>query len=299
MRKLLVLALAVASPAFAQEPDWSKIQIRATKVAGSVYMLEGTGGFAGGNIGALVGPDGILIVDDQFAPLAPKIQAALKTVSDKPVRFVLNTHYHGDHTDGNTVFGTGSTVIAHDNTRKRMAGPGWKREGGAAPPAALPVITFDDELEVHVNGEDIKAVHIPSGHTDTDVVVWFTKSNVVHMGDDFFSGMFPFIDVEHGGSIKGYIAAVEKVLAEVSADAKIIPGHGPVSTPADLRAFLAMLKETSGIVEAGIRAGKSLDDLKKAKALAKFDTWATGFLKTDDYLEELYKGLGPAPSTRK
>src|SRR5262249_39013197 len=156
----------------------------------------------------------------------------------------------------------------------------------------LPVITFDDELEVHVNGEDIKAVHVPSGHTDTDVVVWFTKSNVVHMGDDYFNGLYPFIDVEHGGSIKGYVAAFEKVLATVAPDGKIIPGTGPLSSVADLRAFHAMLQESVAVVEAGIKSGKSLDDLKKAKPLAKFDKqWGGGFLKTDDFVEELYKGL--------
>ncbi len=293
MRKICVLALTllpVVARAQDKEPDWSKIEIKAVKVAGNVYMLEGTGPeFSGGNIGVSVGPDGILLVDDKFVPLAPKIQAALRSVSDKPVRFVLNTHYHGDHTSGNAAFGTSSTIIAHENTRKRLLSP---RDGKPVPAAALPVITFEDKLQVHINGEDIRAIHFPAGHTDTDVVVFFTKSNVVHMGDDFFNGMYPFIDEDGGGTVRGYIANIAKLVETIPADARIIPGHGPISSPKELRAFLGMLQETSAIVEAGIKAGKTADQLKKEKALAKYDaTWGKGFMKTDDYIDELYRDL--------
>ncbi|TMQ10608.1 MAG: MBL fold metallo-hydrolase [Deltaproteobacteria bacterium] len=287
---LAVMALPIVALAQGKQ-DFSKVQVKATKVAGQVYVIEDvTPEFSGGNIGVSVGADGIALIDDKFAPLANKIEAALKTISDKPVRFVINTHYHGDHTDGNIVFGQKSTIIAHENTRKRMlAGAG--KDQPPAPPAALPVITFEDKLSVHINGEEVRAIHFPSGHTDTDVVIFFTKSNVVHMGDDFFNGIFPFIDVDGGGSVKGLIANLQKLLEQIPADAKIIPGHGAVATAKELRAFLTMLKETSAIVEAGIKAKKTLDQLKKEKVLAKYDAWAKGFFKADDFIELLYKDL--------
>src|SRR5262249_5353495 len=197
------LAVLEAGTAWAQQ-DFDKVQIKVTKVAGTVYMLEGSGG----NIGVSVGEDGILIVDDQFAPLVPKIQAALKGISDKPVKFVLNTHWHGDHTGGNEKLGALAPIIAHTNVRKRLGSESTTRTGQKRPPspkAALPVITFDDRLTVHLNGEDIRAIHFPSGHTDGDAIIFFTQSNVVHMGDDFFSGQFPFIDLQSGGTVKGYI----------------------------------------------------------------------------------------------
>jgi glyoxylase-like metal-dependent hydrolase (beta-lactamase superfamily II) len=290
----VLLIGSVASPASAEDKqDFSKVELKATKVAGQVYVIEDvTTEFSGGNVGVSVGPDGIVLIDDKFAPLAPKLEAALRTVSDKPVRFVINTHYHGDHTDGNAVFGQKSTVIAHENTRKRMAA---SKDQPPIPPVALPVITFEGKLSLHANGEDIHASHFPSGHTDTDVVVFFTKSNVVHMGDDFFNGIFPFIDVDGGGSVKGMIANVQKLLEQIPADAKIIPGHGPIATPKELRAYLAMLQGTSAIVEAGIKAHKTADQLKKEKALAKFDSWAHGFFKADDFIDLLYKDLSRKP----
>jgi glyoxylase-like metal-dependent hydrolase (beta-lactamase superfamily II) len=288
---LTLAALALPLSAAADDKqDFSKVEIKATKVAGQVYVIEDvTKEFSGGNVGVSVGPDGIVLIDDKFAPLAPKLEAALRTVSDKPVKFVINTHYHGDHTDGNAVFGAKSTVIAHENTRKRlMAG---SKEEKPAPAVALPVITFEHKLAIHINGEDILATHYPNGHTDTDAVVVFTKSNVVHMGDDFFNGIYPFIDVDGGGSVKGMIANVQKVLAQIPADAKIIPGHGPIATTKELRDYLAMLQGTTAIVEAGIKAKKTADQLKKEKALAKYDAWAKGFFKADEFIDQLYKDL--------
>ena len=299
MRAMRTFALAVSlsllvvpRAGLAQEKmDFDKMQIKATKVAGQVYVIEDvTTEFSGGNIGVSAGPDGIVLVDDKFAPLAPKIEAALKTISDKPVRFVINTHYHGDHTSGNSMFGARSTIIAHENTRKRMAA-GRGAEEPPAPAVALPIITFEHRVSVHLNGEDIRAIHFPNGHTDTDVVIFFTKSNVVHMGDDFFNGIYPFIDSDGGGSAKGLIANIEKLLGEIPADAKIIPGHGKVATAKELREFLAMLKETTAIIEAGIKANKTADQLKKEKVLARYERWAKGFFKNEDFIDLLYKDL--------
>ncbi len=273
-----------------QQPDYSKVEIKVQKVSGTVYMLEGLGG----NIGASVGEDGIVIVDDEFLPLADKIEAALKGISDKPVKFVLNTHWHGDHTGGNPHFGEKAPIIAQENVRKRLAS-GGKTMFGEVPPAskaALPVITFEDNVSVHLNGEDIRAIHIPKGHTDGDSVIFFPQSNVVHMGDDFFNGqMFPFIDIASGGSVQGMIAGGEKVLAETPDDVKLIPGHGPLGSKDDLRKFIAVLKETSAAVQAGIKKGKTLDQLKKEKVLAKWDSWGQAFIKTDVFTEILYDSL--------
>jgi glyoxylase-like metal-dependent hydrolase (beta-lactamase superfamily II) len=287
---LLFVSLPIAAAA-QEKQDFSKVQIKATKVAGQVYVIEDvTPEFSGGNIGVSVGPDGIVLVDDKFAPLAPKIEAALKSISDKPIRFILNTHYHGDHSGGNEAFSQKSTVIAHENTRKRLAA-GRGKDAPPAPPAALPVITFQDKLSVHLNGEDIRAIHFPNGHTDTDIVIFFTRSNVVHMGDDFFNGMFPFIDTDGGGSVKGLIANLTKLLEQIPPNARIIPGHGKLATTKELRTFLTMLKDTSSIVEAGIKARKTAEQLKKEKAIARYDSWSWQFFKADDFIDMLYKDL--------
>ena len=286
-----VFALAAA----AQDQDYSKVQLKVTKVAGSVYMLEGSDA---GNVAASVGDDGIVIVDDQYAPLADKIQAALKGITDKPVRFIINTHYHGDHTGGNAYFQKQAPIIAHDNVRKRMESGGDGGNGSsihfdAKPQAheALPIVTFDHDVTLHLNGEDIRALYFPAGHTDGDSIVFFPRSNVVHMGDDFVTYGFPFIDVESGGSINGMIDAVEKVIAQLPADVKVIPGHGPVSTLGDVRAYLAMLKETRAAVQKALIGGKSLDQMKQAKLLSPWKKYSGDFVSEDAFLETLYNSL--------
>jgi glyoxylase-like metal-dependent hydrolase (beta-lactamase superfamily II) len=282
---LLVAGLTGAS-ALAQQ-DFSKVQIKATKVAGNVYMLEGSGG----NIGVSVGEDGIVLVDDQFAPLATKIKEALKEITDKPIKFVLNTHFHGDHTGGNVKFGAEAPIIAHENVRKRLQ-EGGKVAGNPVAPApkeALPVITFNDRATVHLNGEDIRAIHFPNGHTDGDSVIFFPKSNVVHMGDDFVTYGFPFVDAQSGGSVQGMIAGVEKVLTMVPDDVRIIPGHGPISTSADVRKFIGMLKDTQALVVKAASEGKTADDMKQAHLLAKYeDDYGKGFIKADAWIDLLY-----------
>ncbi|MDQ5844916.1 MAG: MBL fold metallo-hydrolase [Acidobacteriota bacterium] len=278
------------STAIAQT-DWSKVEIKATKVTGNVHMLEG----AGGNIGVSVGGDGILIVDDQYAPLADKIKAALKQLGDGKLKFVLNTHWHGDHTGGNAAFGPEAPVIAHDNVRKRMSSEQksefWKRTTPASPKEALPIITFDQSLTVHFNGEEIRVIHFPHGHTDGDAVIFFTNSNVVHMGDHFFAGRFPFVDLESGGSVEGYARNVGEVIKKLPAGVKIIPGHGPLSTPDDLKSFHRMLLETTEIVRKKMAAGKTLAQIKTEGLPEEWKSWGTGFIKTDVWIETIHRSL--------
>ena len=287
---LLTVVLLFAVSAHAQT-DFSKVEIKATKVAGNVYMLQGSGG----NIGVSVGDDGLLIVDDQFAPLADKIRAAMKGLADKKLRFILNTHWHGDHTGGNVAFGPEATIIAHDNVRKRLAteqkSTVFNSTTPPSPKEALPVITFNDSLSVHFNGEDIRAIHFPHGHTDGDSVIFFSASNVVHLGDDFFAGRFPFVDLESGGSVEGLVKNIGELIGKIPADAKLIPGHGPISTLDDLKSYHRMLQQTTEIVRGKIAAGKTLDQIKTEGLPAEWAPWGTGFIKTDRWVETIYKSL--------
>lgn len=295
MKKIGILAMGVLVAAFRTNPalaqrDFGKVEIKTTKVAGSVSMLEG----AGGNVGASVGPDGILIVDDQFAPLSDKIRAALEKIGPGRVKFVLNTHWHGDHTGGNAELGKDGTIVAQENVRARLA-TAQKRDDeviGPSPKEALPVITFEDSLTVHFNGEDIRMLHYPRGHTDGDSVIFFTGSNVVHMGDLFFNVHgFPFVDLDSGGDVVGYAKDVEAVLQKIPADAKIIPGHGALATVEDLRTFHRMLVASIDTVKAGIAKGRSLDDIKKAGLAAEWKDWGSKFIDTNTWIEVVHRSL--------
>jgi cyclase len=287
---LLIMLAGLFTVAHAQQ-DFSKVEIKATKVAGNVYMLEG----AGGNIGVSVGSDGILIVDDQFAPLADKIKAALKSLGEGKLKFILNTHWHGDHTGGNVVFGPEAPIIAHDNVRKRLASEQksevFKQTFPASPKEALPVITFGQSLSVHFNGEEIRVIHFPQGHTDGDSVIFFTNSNVVHMGDDFFAGRFPFVDLESGGSVEGLTKNISDILAKLPANVKLIPGHGPISSIDDLKLYHRMLVETTDVVRKKMTAGKTLDQIKKEGLPDEWKTWGSGFIKNDLWIEIVYRSL--------
>jgi cyclase len=278
--KFLLAIIATISIARAQQ-DFANVEIKAIPVAKNIYMLQGSGG----NIGVSVGPDGILIVDDQFAPLAGKISAALQKLNPGKLKFVLNTHHHGDHTGGNAQFAREAHIIAHKNTRKRMGGD--QPEGKAG----LPIITFDDSLSVHFNGEEIKLMHVPPAHTDNDSVIYFTGANVIHFGDTFFSGRFPNIDLNGGGSVRGYIQNVADAVKKTPADAKLIPGHGPLSTIKELKEFHEMLVETSAIVRKAIDAGKTLDQAKADGLPDKWKTWAAPTLGVPRWIEILYTGL--------
>jgi cyclase len=303
MRKTFYFAVMASffTIAATAQDNFSEVQIKVHKVAGSVYMLEGSGG----NIGVSVGNDGIVIVDDEFAPLAEKIQAALKGICDKPIRFVINTHYHGDHTGGNALFQEKAPIIAQDNVRKRLASGGISGNGASlredrkpGNPKALPIITFDHDVTVHLNGEDIRALHVANGHTDGDSVIFFTKSNVIHMGDDFVTYGFPFIDIDAGGSIRGMIAGIEALLPQIPTDAKIIPGHGPISNVDDIRSYLGMLKGTLAAVEKAKASGMTLDQMKQQKILAPWKKWSGEDINEDIFIETIYNDLsGVKPGT--
>jgi glyoxylase-like metal-dependent hydrolase (beta-lactamase superfamily II) len=294
MKKNLIAVIAViciTAIVTLGQTDFSKVEIKAQKINGNVYMLEG----AGGNIGVSVGTDGILIVDDQFAPLADKIKAALKTLGDGKLKFVLNTHWHGDHTGGNAVFGPEAPIIAHDNVRKRLAteqkSEFFKRTTPAAPKDALPVITFGHSVTVHFNGEEIRAIHFPRGHTDGDSVIFFTNSNVVHMGDNFFAGRFPFVDLESGGSVEGLGKNIGEVIAKLPADVKIIPGHGPISNLEDLKRYHRMLLETTEIVRKKMAEGKTIQQITTEGLPEEWKEWGTGFIKTDVWIQTVHRSL--------
>jgi glyoxylase-like metal-dependent hydrolase (beta-lactamase superfamily II) len=292
---LLILAAFILCVRFetTYAQDFSKVEIKVTKVAGNVYMLEGSGG----NIGVSVGPDGILIVDDQFAPLADKIKAALKTLGEGKLKFVLNTHYHGDHTGGNVAFGPDAPIIAQTNVRQRLSveqkSKFFNRTTPPSPKEALPVITFDQAVSVFFNGEEIKVIHFPHGHTDGDSVIFFTGSNVVHMGDDFFSGRFPVVDLEAGGDVEGMTKNVGDIISRLPVRVKIIPGHGPLSDVEGLKAFHRMLTETTEIVRKRVAAGKTLDQIKAEGLPAEWKSWGSGFINADRWIELIYNSLLP------
>jgi len=289
MKRLCLAAVLASAPAFAQQQDFSKVEIKATQVAGSVWMLEGSGG----NIGVSAGEDGIVMVDDQFAPLVPKIKAALAKISQKPVRFLLNTHWHFDHVGGNAGMADTAAILAHENGRKRMQAGAemFGRKIEPAEPRALPVITYQRDVTIWLNGEPVRALHVPPGHTDGDTVVFFTKSNVVHMGDDFFATGFPFVDLDSGGSVRGLIGAIDEVLPQIPPDAKVIPGHGPLQTVADLKKFRNRLDEIVALVARGLKSGKTVEQMQKEKLLAPYEDWNAGFVKADQFIAVVARDL--------
>jgi glyoxylase-like metal-dependent hydrolase (beta-lactamase superfamily II) len=264
-------------------PNLDNVEIITTHIAGNVYMLEATGDVAG-NIAVSAGPEGLLLVDTQFAPLAPKIREALKKIGRGQIKYIINTHHHDDHTHGNSVLGTSATIIAHNNTRKRL------KEKQRSP---LPNMTFERELSLNFNGEDIKLVHFPKGHSDSDIVVYFTKSNVIHTGDLWNSGIwsFPFVDLEAGGTIYGMLHNVERIIDSVTENIKIIPGHYAASDLLDLKRTRDMLVETIEVVRRKKAKGMSLDQIKKEGFPPKYDGWGTAYTNASSWIENIYRGL--------
>ena len=265
------------------------ISVRITKGAGNVYLLDCVDGFGGGNVAASIGDDGILLVDDMYAAMGPKLLAALKTVSAGPVKIVLNTHFHGDHIQGNKNFERSAVIVAQENVRKRLIA---NNKESAPTLDMLPTVTFADRLTINFNGEEVQMIHFPNGHTDGDSIVYFTRSKVLHLGDMFFFEMVPAVYSEGGGNIRQLVRSLDQILGDIPADAKVVPGHGRLATMEDLKNYVAMLKETISIVDANIKQGKSLDQMQKEKVLAKYDALGAGGAQTtEQYLAMLYKLL--------
>ncbi len=286
-------ALAWAATAGAQQQDFSKIEITTQSVADGIYMMQGSGG----NIGVLVGEDGVVLIDDQYGPLTDKITAAVAKISDQPIRMIINTHWHGDHTGGNeNLAKAGALIIAQDNVRRRMSrkffSEFFQSEVPASPAAALPVVTFDRSVSLHLNGHTVRAEHVPAAHTDGDAIIWFEEANVVHMGDTYFEGFYPFIDRNSGGSIRGMIAAIDTALTKIDFDTRVIPGHGPLSDRTKLIRFRDLLETVANRLQALIADGKTLEEIQASKPTAEFDEqWGSGFIKPDQWIEMIYRGM--------
>ncbi|MGB3239506.1 MAG: MBL fold metallo-hydrolase [Geitlerinemataceae cyanobacterium] len=286
-----ITVLAPLHPLRAQ--DLENVEIETVPVAEGIYMLVGEGG----NIGVSVGADGGFLIDDQFAPLTEKIQAAVSALGDAPIRFILNTHWHFDHTGGNENFGrAGVAIVAHDNVRERMSVEqfisAFDRTFPASPPEALPIVTFNDTVTFHLNGNTIHTLHVPPAHTDGDSIVHFLEADVIHTGDVYFNGFYPFIDIEHGGSISGMISAADLVLEMADDTTQIIPGHGALSNRTELLAYREMLVVVRDRTQAAIVAGMSADDFIASNPTADLDAiWGNGFLKPEQFLRIVYGDL--------
>jgi glyoxylase-like metal-dependent hydrolase (beta-lactamase superfamily II) len=289
--RLLVMfgSVLLTVPSIHAQRDWSKVEIRTERLSPTTYVIFG----AGGNIGVSVGEDAVFVIDDQFAPLTKRIRAEIRKLTDKPVTFVINTHWHSDHTGGNENFGkAGALILAHDNVRKRLNSEQFieflRAREAPQPKAALPVVTFGADVTFHINGDEIQAIHIPNAHTDGDAIVHFKKSNVVHMGDIFFNGFYPFIDTSSGGHPDGVIAAADRVLAMSDDNTRIIPGHGPVCDKKDLRIYRDMVATVWARVQKLAKEGKSLEQILAAKPTAEFDErWGKGFIPPARFVEML------------
>lgn len=293
MRNVLAAIAIVLTGVSVTAQDFDGVEVKATHVAGSVWVLEG----AGGNIGVSVGPDGVLLVDDQFAPLGDKIHEAIDSIGGGDLRFVLNTHYHGDHTGGNTYFGRHAPILAHRNVRIRrsVTQTVLGSDSEPLPIEALPVVTYDDGVSIHFNGEEIRVIHMPTAHTDGDSIVWFTGSNVVHVGDLLFHDHFPFVDIDHGGSIEGVLTALRHVLDLVPHDAKIIAGHfGPIVTRDQLASNLAAIADTVESVRKRMISGNTLEEIQNEGFPALYDSWSWGFIPTDLWIKTVFRSIGGA-----
>jgi glyoxylase-like metal-dependent hydrolase (beta-lactamase superfamily II) len=290
---LLTLTVFAMAPATTLAQIAQEVVIEATRVAGNVSMITGRGG----NIGLCVGADGAFLIDDQYAPLTERILATVAELTPEPVRFVVNTHWHGDHTGGNENLGeAGAIIVAHENVRKRLSTEqfmaAFDRTVPAAPEGALPVITFNDSVTFHWNDEQLHVIHVKPAHTDGDAIIHFRRANVIHMGDVYFNGMYPFIDVSAGGRLAGMIKAADSALELADNRTKIIPGHGELSGVAELRAYRTMLRTVHDRVQELIADGKSRDEVVAARPTRDLDAdWGRGFMKPDQWVGIVYDSM--------
>ena len=293
IRRIFILCFLMAGSAFAQG-DFDDVKIEATDLGSGIHMLKG----AGGNLGVCVGDDGVFLIDDQFAPLSDKIKAAIGELSDGPIKFVFNTHWHGDHTGGNENFGaSGSLLVSHANVRQRLSTDQFSKFFDKTVPAssdvALPVVTFTDSISFFYNDEEIVVFHVPAAHTDGDGVIHFLKANVIHSGDVVFFGLYPYIDVSAGGSIDGVIAGVRTILELCDDQTQIIPGHGPLVKKADLEVYLAMLEDVRGAVAEEMKTTSDLAAVLAAKPAAAYDAeWGQAWLTSDQFVEMVFDSMG-------
>ena len=286
MKNRILLALCTSLFAVAATAQEGEISFKSTELAPGLYMLEGQGGFAGGNLGLITGDDGVVLIDDGLEPLVAVTVAAIESLTGDPVDFVINTHAHGDHTGANeALHGKGATVVAHDNLRRQMVKDGSSR-------AALPELTFTDAVTFHLNGHTANVFHVANAHTDGDSVIHFPEVNIIHTGDAMFNKLFPFIDMDSGGSVDGFIAAQKKIIALADDETKIIPGHGVLANKADLQAAVDMLEDAQARVKALVDAGKSQEEVLAENPLARYhDGWNWGFITTERMTEALYRSL--------
>jgi len=281
---IALLLVAFAAPvALAQDENlsWS-----VTEVEPGLYMFEGQGGFTGGNLGLSMGDDGVVLIDDGLPNISAMTIASVEEVTGKPVNFLINTHAHGDHTGANADLHTkGATVVAHDNLRAALL------EDAEFPAAGLPELTFNDSMTFHLNGHTAFVFHLPAAHTGGDSAILFTDVNVLHTGDVMFNKIFPFIDLDGGGSVDGFIAAQQRMLSMIDDKTKVIPGHGPLASKADLQSAVDMLVDAQSKVRALVEGGRSLDEVKAANPLAGYDSWSWDFITTERMTETLYRSL--------
>ena len=295
-RLVAIGSILVSATLLVAAQGMQDVTIESTPLGEGVHMLTGRGG----NMGLSVGPDGAFLIDDQFAPLTAKIIAAIDELTDEPVRFVVNTHWHGDHTGGNENLGdAGAIIVAHENVRKRMSTEQFMEvfdhRVDPSPRGALPIVTFTDSVSFHLNGDEIRVVHVENAHTDGDSLVFFKQANVVHMGDTFFNGMYPFIDTSSGGTIDGIIAAADLVLDTVDRRTKIIPGHGPLADTGDLRKYRVMLQTVRSRVSKLKQDGKTRDEVIASGTIDDLNPkWGGGFMKPDVWIGLVYDNL-PTP----
>jgi cyclase len=293
---VVAVSLGCTLAAHAQQ-NFDNVQIRSEKLSNNVYMLVGRGG----NMGLSVGPDTTLLIDTQFAPLTARIDEAVKALAQKPLAIVVNSHFHSDHTGGNVNMGkAGITIVAHENVRRRLESPQFiefmRRTDPAMSKEGLPSVTFKQDMTFHINGEELYVIHVPRAHTDGDAIAHFKGSNVLHMGDLYFNGFYPFIDYSSGGTPDGLIAAIDRAIAIADDKTKIIPGHGPLATKADMIQYRAMLAGTIGKIKELVKQGKTLEQAVEAKPTAEFDErWGKGFIPPARYVEMIMKGLGAIP----